>query len=483
MLIEGQQIGPYILSKRIGRGGFGEVWLGLRGTSLLTTKVALKLPLDDQIDLDAVKQEAVLWEQASGHANVLPIIEANIYDEQVVIVSEYVPNGSLADVLKRNEVLPIDKAVEITLGILSGLEYLHSRNIIHRDLKPANILMQGETPRLADFGISRAMRSTQTSASVNIKGTPPYMAPEAFDGKRNKLTDIWSVGVILHHLLAGKLPFPQQDITSMIGAIIGRPPEPLPTSVPAPIRKVVETALAKDSSKRFLTAAAMRTALRDAFGQSTSDSRPIVEEGPEILTAVRPKKRSAPKANILPVLFAFVVFILLLAGVLGIASLVMRNSALTNNSRNIDLANQNRQVPKTPSQGSNSTSNASNAIANAVNANANSMANAANADFGNETVNTSNSNVMDVPNIETAGQTCFVINPSGGLVNLRRDCDRKDCSRDPSTLYTEIENDSAVIVLKTGNAYSKGYVWIPILRNSEVVWISAARLNQSCVPY
>ena len=88
MFHNGQVIGLYTLIERIGRGGFGEVWLAERRTSLLTTKVAIKLPLDEQIELDAIKQEAMLWEQASGHANVLPIIEANIYEDQIVIVSE-----------------------------------------------------------------------------------------------------------------------------------------------------------------------------------------------------------------------------------------------------------------------------------------------------------------------------------------------------------------------------------------------------------
>jgi serine/threonine-protein kinase len=220
MFQSGQRIGPYLLVSLIGRGGFGEVWLAERHTPLLTTKVAVKLPLDGQVDLGTVKQEAILWERASGHPNVLPIIEANIYDGQVVIVSEYAPSGSLADLLKGNKPLPVEKAIELTLGILSGLEYLHSRQIIHRDLKPANILIQGDTPRLADFGISRALKTTQTSQSVNIKGTPPFMAPEVFDGKRNVQTDIWSIGVILYSLLSGHLPFPQQDVTSLIGAIV-----------------------------------------------------------------------------------------------------------------------------------------------------------------------------------------------------------------------------------------------------------------------
>lgn len=162
MFRQNDKIGPYILVRELGRGAFGVVWLAERRTSISTTRFALKLPIDAEIDIDAVKQEAAVWVRASGHPNVLPIIEADVYDGQIVIVSEYAPDGSLAEWLKRHEGKgpSIGAAVEMVSGILAGLEHLHARQIIHRDLKPANILLQGEIPRLADFGISRVLRST-----------------------------------------------------------------------------------------------------------------------------------------------------------------------------------------------------------------------------------------------------------------------------------------------------------------------------------
>src|SRR5690349_1020250 len=100
MFHQGQQIGCYYLIRKLGRGGFGEVWLAEKKSKFVTTKVAVKLPLDEQVNHEAITQEAMLWEQASGHPNVLPIIDADEYDGQVVIVSEYAPDGSLADKLK-----------------------------------------------------------------------------------------------------------------------------------------------------------------------------------------------------------------------------------------------------------------------------------------------------------------------------------------------------------------------------------------------
>lgn len=261
MFRENFQIGPYTLIKKLGRGGFGEVWFAERRAKFVTTKVALKLPLEEQVDTDAIKHEAVLWEQASGHPNVLPIIDADEYDGQIVIVSEYAPDGSLAELLQKEGALSTRKAVELAIGILSGLEFLHSKKIIHRDIKPANILLQGETPRLADFGISRVMKTT--SVSINMSGTPSYMAPEAFDRKRTMQTDIWSVGVILYEMLKGSLPFPHINLTDLLGAIIRDEPESLPDSTPSSLQEIVLKSLDKKPENRYQTAREMRDDLAD----------------------------------------------------------------------------------------------------------------------------------------------------------------------------------------------------------------------------
>jgi serine/threonine protein kinase len=269
MLRPGVQIGPYILTDKIGRGSFGVVWLAEKRTALATTKVALKIPLDDELDLEEIKQEAALWARASGHPNIIPIIEANIYDDQIVIVSEYAPEGSLQEWLKRHggAAPSMDAAIRVMLGILDGLEHLHTQQIIHRDLKPANLLLQGQTPRIADFGISRVLKTT--SQSITIAGTTAYMAPEAFDGKRNEQTDLWAAGVIFYQMITGRLPFPQKDITSLMGAILSRPPDPMPLSVSNHLQAVIARSLDKDIKRRFKSAAEMRVALLFALKQDS----------------------------------------------------------------------------------------------------------------------------------------------------------------------------------------------------------------------
>jgi serine/threonine protein kinase len=246
MFHPGEHLGPYTLVRKIGRGNFGVVWLAERRTQFSTTQFALKLPIDDDVNLDTIRQEAEVWAKVGSHPNVLPLMYADVYDGQVVIVSQYAPDGSLAEWLKRHggHAPSMRSAVEMADGIMAGLQHLHSQRIIHRDLKPRNILLQGETPRLADFGLARIL---QTSISSNIvAGTPAYMAPEAFRGHRSEKTDLWSAGVILYELVAGKLPYPQSDTESLAWAIINEKPEPLPNNLPPPMGHIIERALQKD---------------------------------------------------------------------------------------------------------------------------------------------------------------------------------------------------------------------------------------------
>ncbi len=199
----GDSIGPYTLVRTLGRGTFGEVWLAERRTALLTTQVALKLPLDTDADLDLVRKEAQAWLRASGYPNVVPVLEADVFDGLVVIASEYIAGGSLHDWMTADggRAPSLEETVALTSGILAGLDYLHRAGLTHRDLKPENVLLQDGIPRLTDFGLARVLKTEARTG--NIAGTPRYMAPETFSGDYSAASDLWAVGVILHELLAG----------------------------------------------------------------------------------------------------------------------------------------------------------------------------------------------------------------------------------------------------------------------------------------
>jgi TonB family protein len=305
MLQPNDQVGPYKLLQYLGSGAFGEVWLAEKETAVTKIRVALKLPRKTDVDLDTVKQEAAIWEQAKGHPNVLPLIDADIYrvgeQEYVGIASEYADGGSLKDWLEKHggKAPTTRAAVEMCAGILSGLAHLHARHIVHRDLKPENIMLQGETPRLTDFGLARVLKAGVSSHS-QVSGTPLYMAPEAFDGKRSARSDVWSVGVIFYQMLTGRLPFAGPDMMVLMKAILMDTPAPLPPEVPQNLRLAVDQALQKEAPNRLASASAMRAALLEtADEKSFADTLEITvtdEPPPPTLASIRAKMLTAHSA-------------------------------------------------------------------------------------------------------------------------------------------------------------------------------------------
>jgi serine/threonine protein kinase len=245
MFVAEQKFGPYVLVRELGRGSFGVVWLAERRTSITTTQCALKFPIGDDLDVDAIRREASLWVKACGHPNVLPVIEAAVYAKQMVIVSEYAPEGTLTQWLRRHrgKAPSVDDAVDMCNGVLAGLEHLHSRQLLHRDLKPANILLQGASPRIADFGQARVLQSN--SSTGRIAGSPAYMAPEAWDGERSVETDIWSVGVMLFEMLTGRRPFLATGVKRLAQMIRTEEPPDLPSDTPERVHQAVIRALMK----------------------------------------------------------------------------------------------------------------------------------------------------------------------------------------------------------------------------------------------
>ena len=184
----------------------------------------------------------------------------------IVIVSEYAPAGSLAkwlDAHAGRSPSP-DLAVRLIAGVLSGLGHLHDRNIVHRDLKPANVLLQGESPRITDFGLARLlMTSTQ---SMNVGGTPAYMAPEAWEGERSRAADLWSAGVMLYQMLSGHLPFSGKDVPALCRSIREDPPAALSVDISLRLATVLQRAFQKNPADRYSSAHAMLSDMIHAVG-------------------------------------------------------------------------------------------------------------------------------------------------------------------------------------------------------------------------
>ncbi|HEX8194834.1 MAG TPA: SUMF1/EgtB/PvdO family nonheme iron enzyme [Pyrinomonadaceae bacterium] len=277
MLEKDDIIRDYKLEKFLGRGQFGEVWMAEKQSKFGSRKFrhALKFlsNLGDEINLKAAEAEIDTWIEASGHPNVMSVFDMFVHKEHIIIVSEYAEGGSLKNWLDANgkKAPSNEKAVEMISGVLRGIEHLHSRNIVHRDLKPDNILLQGDFPRIADFGISRII--LENSALTKAIGSPYYMSPESFLGSKSPQTDIWAAGVILYEMLTGTQPFGGETVFALKEAIDRSEPKPLPENIPPQLQKVIYKALEKDRSKRYQTAQEMNEALKNVWVSVESEAR------------------------------------------------------------------------------------------------------------------------------------------------------------------------------------------------------------------
>lgn len=298
---------PFRLIRLLGSGGFAHTYLARVVDQALVREfgreeVALKIPLDRRKQL-ALKREIEinapfhLRLKQIGSRNLVSYLGFDVFRGQIVMVMEYVTGGSLrqriGDIPRQagapNPPVPVDEAVEIAMGILTGLSVIHQAKILHRDMKPENILLDDRTPKIADFGISRILSSNELASTTT--GTVPYMSPELLDGRGCSYpTDVWSVGVTVYEMLVGRLPFGSCD--TAYGALLDliRDADPTPPSrladVPVGVERVVLRALEKDPSRRYANASEMLQALAqfqqrsdEPSGEEIARVRAMLESG------------------------------------------------------------------------------------------------------------------------------------------------------------------------------------------------------------
>ncbi len=206
----------YEVQKKIGQGGFAEVYLCL--DQKLNRPVAIKRLLSELLTGPEGEQTLQRFQQEAQsvatltHRNIVHVHDQGSDDRGHYIVMEYVDGGSLQDYLKEKGKLTPEEAIEMVRGIGSGLAYAHRRKLVHRDIKPANILLLREgdelIPKIVDFGLARAGVSSGMSMSGYGMGTMHYMPPEqSRDAKGvDHTADIYALGKVFYELLTGQLP-------------------------------------------------------------------------------------------------------------------------------------------------------------------------------------------------------------------------------------------------------------------------------------
>jgi len=268
-----EQVGPYLVTEEIGRGGMGVVYRA--HDPRLRRDIALKfLPAAWNRDRHAKSRfiDEARAASALDHPHNCPVYDiGSTEDGRMYIAMAYCAGGSLAARLASGP-LAVEDAVRITAQVASALDRAHEAGIVHRDVKPANIAFteRGEA-RVLDFGVA-VLGTDEWAAPRTAAGTLAYMAPEQARGEAvDRRTDVWALGAVLFEMLTGRRAFPGTP-EQATRAILHEAPNDvaaLRPDVPVPVANVVRRALEKDPARRFATAADLATALESAVPRAS----------------------------------------------------------------------------------------------------------------------------------------------------------------------------------------------------------------------
>ena len=273
-------IKQYRILAPIGKGGMGEVYLAQ--DTALGRRVALKiLPsefADDRDRMDRFVREAKSA-SALNHPNIITIHEIGESNGTHFIATEFIDGKTLTE-LARSQALDYRFILDVAIQVVSALDDAHSAGIVHRDIKPDNVMVRTNgLAKLLDFGIAKLSAPTDSRDDITVAvpsqtlaglliGTPQFMSPEQARGLRvDHQTDIFSFGVVMHHMLSGQSPFAGDTVSDVLAAVLTREPRRL-TEVPAGLADIVSKTLQKDTRQRYRSAGDLLSDLK-AFRQAS----------------------------------------------------------------------------------------------------------------------------------------------------------------------------------------------------------------------
>jgi serine/threonine protein kinase/tetratricopeptide (TPR) repeat protein len=272
--------------------------------------VALKVMRPDvsaAIDLHRFQREIEIVRGLS-HPNVLPIIDSGVVEGSLYFTMPLAPDETLRARLAKQRQLRLEETIRVARAVASALDHAHAHGIVHRDVKPANILLDGETPIVADFGIARAITvasgDTVTASGISI-GTPEYMSPEQglADRHLGASTDIYALGCVVYEMLSGEPPFTGATAEAIVARHCKEDPRSLRIirpAIPYGVERAVNKALAKAPADRFPTAAAFVDALEAGLE--------IVDEPPRWRRSLTPSRVVVSVAALIAITAAVALF-------------------------------------------------------------------------------------------------------------------------------------------------------------------------------
>jgi serine/threonine-protein kinase len=252
----GQTVSHYRILERLGQGGMGVVYKA--EDIQLKRTVALKfLPPDLSGDAGATERFIREAQAASAleHTNICSVHEIGEHDGRMFIVMGYYEGETLKDRIARGG-LPLDEALDVAFQVAQGLAKAHEAGIVHRDVKPANIIITTDgVAKIVDFGLAKLSGRTMLTKSGVTSGTVAYMSPEQAKGDPvDQRTDIWSLGVMLYEMVAGRLPFRGDYDQAIIYQTLNSEPEPVGThrpEAPVALQGIIEKAMRKKPQERY----------------------------------------------------------------------------------------------------------------------------------------------------------------------------------------------------------------------------------------
>jgi len=278
MVFRGQTLGKYKVIEPLGSGGFATVYLA--EDTWIDKRVALKVPHRQNLDFGELLKEPRLL-ASLGHPNIVTVITAEKQDNVFFIVMEYVPGDTLETIIIDSGPLEMMRALDYTAQICNAVDHAHKHSVLHRDLRPANVFVTDKgLVKVGDFGTARVIELA--AHGTTVIGSPPYMAPEQFEGRAVFASDLYSIGVTAYQMLTGTLPYdtpapsdiPRLKRGELVESMRARHP-----TIPKVIDDIVMKALSADVGTRYQHA-------DDLLNDLLTARRDLVRRPPPVVATV-----------------------------------------------------------------------------------------------------------------------------------------------------------------------------------------------------